>query len=59
MKSEFIQPIRDDYFITEYEKVSEYPELVITSELAQENLQDYVNRYQGNLSEETILNIFT
>ncbi len=49
MKSDFIQPILDDFFITEQECATKYPELVVNSELAQGNLEEFVERHEGNL----------
>ncbi len=59
MKSEFIQPIKDDYFVTEEDCKPGLPELVINSELADENLEEFVKRHEEDLEEEQILRIFT
>ncbi len=52
LKSEFIQAIKEDYFITEEDCKPGVPELVINSELADGNLEDFILNYEGDLQEE-------
>ncbi len=39
--------------------MTQYDELVLNSELAQENLKNFVNEYDGLVPEEKVLRIFT
>ncbi len=49
----------EEFFVADKDCVTISPELIIVSELAEENLDQFVMKHESDLDEETILRIFT